>query len=109
MKQYVSRNWPYLIGGGMAGLGLALYVALAARSVETIIVAIAFPALFTWPFSLKSRVGRIWWAAWLIAVMGLIGVRVDGLKSPAGWVLVCLTAASFGAVVSVRWRPPALT
>lgn len=106
MAYYLKRNWLLLAGGAVVGLALALYVGLTARSLEIILGSMVCVTLVTWPFSVRSPVGRVWWAAWLLVLIGLVGVRMDHLHTPLGYALAGLVAFSNGVAVCLRWRPP---
>ncbi len=63
--------------------------------------------LVTWPFSLKSPIGRRWWGASAGFVLGLSVASLLGPGSAIAWVLLNLSVACWTYAVYLRWNPPA--
>lgn len=102
---FLHHKWLVLLGA-ISGIALAALVGLGAHSVVFLFAWMAVMPFVTCPLTLKTRAGRLWWAAYVGLVLCLALVYHIRLPHPLAWV-IAVACAWFGVVtVCLRWAAP---
>ncbi len=105
-RSYFLRNKWLTILGLICGLTAALLFGLWPKYVGVLFGLFAVQPFLASPYTLRTKIGRIWWLAYACLYAGLIATYFVGLGNLVGLASAIICGVAAAVAVCLRWKPP---
>lgn len=108
-KNYFVRRKKLALGGFVVWFTAATLMAFPRTHLDMLFTLLPLFSLMSSPYTLRTRLGRIWWGAMGLLYACLLAARFlapHSLFSPFLWIIALLCGVSGAVGLCLRWDPP---